>query len=207
MDGDSPDLEKLVELCEKTNANLIVDEAHAIGVVGEKGEGLVAHLGLQDKVFAVVVTFGKALGCHGAAVLSSKTVKDYLVNFCRQFIYTTALSEHSIEIISNQYQSLSNGLVDNDNASNLKKYFIAEMTGSFHVIYGEYGNIVSVVVPGNDQVKHVASSLEEKGFFVKPILSPTVPKGQERLRICFHRFNTQEEVKQLIKSMQDVLVK
>ncbi|HLK28560.1 MAG TPA: aminotransferase class I/II-fold pyridoxal phosphate-dependent enzyme, partial [Puia sp.] len=81
MDGDCAPLNEIVSLCEKYNAHLILDEAHATGVVGEKGEGLAQHLGLHEKFFARMHTFGKAVGCHGAIVLGSKTLHDYLINF------------------------------------------------------------------------------------------------------------------------------
>ena len=107
MDGDSPDLEELAALSEKYNAYLVIDEAHALGVFGEKGEGLIQQLNLHDKVFARIITFGKALGCHGAAILGSEQLKNYLVNFARSFIYTTGLSPHSVATIFVAYQHLS----------------------------------------------------------------------------------------------------
>ncbi len=96
MDGDMAPLEKITDLCNTYNAQLVVDEAHATGVIGAKGEGLVCSSGLQDRVFARVHTFGKALGCHGAAVVGSDILKQYLVNFARPFVFTTALPGHSV---------------------------------------------------------------------------------------------------------------
>lgn len=89
MDGDTPPLEEIVQLCEQYNAYLVVDEAHALGVMGEHGEGIVQYLNLQTRIFARIVTFGKGLGCHGAAILGSQELHTYLVNFARSFIYTT----------------------------------------------------------------------------------------------------------------------
>ena len=99
MDGDSPNIEALTQIAQKYNAYLVIDEAHALGVFGEQGEGLVQSSGLQDQVFARIMTFGKGLGCHGAAILGSAELKSYLVNFARSFIYTTGLSPHSIATI------------------------------------------------------------------------------------------------------------
>ena len=106
MDGDCPNMEELVAVSEKYNCYLVVDEAHSLGVFGEKGEGLVQMLGLQDQVFARIMTFGKGLGCHGAAIVGSQELKDYLVNFARSFIYTTGLSPHSVATILIAYQHL-----------------------------------------------------------------------------------------------------
>ena len=106
MDGDTPNMEELVQLAEKHQAYVVVDEAHALGVLGEKGEGLVQSLQLQETVFARIVTFGKGLGCHGAAILGGEDLKSYLVNFARSFIYTTGLSPHSVATILTAYQQL-----------------------------------------------------------------------------------------------------
>ena len=95
MDGDQPDLNQIVNLSKAYNANLIIDEAHAIGVFGNKGEGVIQDLGLETQVFARIVTYGKAMGCHGAAILGSVGLKEFLVNFSRPFIYTTAMPPHS----------------------------------------------------------------------------------------------------------------
>ena len=107
MDGDSPEIESLVNLSEKHNALLVVDEAHALGVIGNKGEGLVQKFQLQGKVFARIMTFGKGLGCHGSAVLGSNQLREFLINFCRSFIYTTALSPHAVATIFVAYQELN----------------------------------------------------------------------------------------------------
>jgi 7-keto-8-aminopelargonate synthetase-like enzyme len=106
MDGDSPNLEELVELSEKYNCYLVVDEAHTLGVFGEKGEGLTQYLQLHNRIFARIMTFGKGLGCHGAAILGSLDLKEYLVNFARSFIYTTGLPPHSLSTILTAYQHL-----------------------------------------------------------------------------------------------------
>ena len=107
MDGDCAPLVEMSELCRQYGANLIVDEAHASGVFGRCGEGKVVELGLENQVFARLHTFGKALGCHGAIVVGSETLRSYLVNFARSFIYTTALPFHSLLSISCAYDLLA----------------------------------------------------------------------------------------------------
>ena len=103
MDGDSPDLNALAALCDSNNYYLVVDEAHAIGVFGN---GLCQELKVETKVFARIITFGKALGSHGAAILGSKALKQYLVNFARSLIYTTALTPHTIASVIAGYEFL-----------------------------------------------------------------------------------------------------
>ena len=127
MDGDICLLKEITALCKKYNANLIVDEAHTTGVIGKNGEGLVCNLKLEKKVFARVHTFGKALGCHGAVVLGSKTLREYLINFSRSFIYTTALPPHSLVAIKQAYQLLKNRKTDIKKLKKLISYFRANV--------------------------------------------------------------------------------
>ncbi len=193
MDGDSPDLEELAALSEKYNAYLVIDEAHALGVFGEKGEGLVQQLNLHDKVFARIITFGKGLGCHGAAILGSEQLKNYLVNFARSFIYTTGLSPHSVATIFVAYQHLSKSQQERAKLFQNIDYFKSCLPSSdFHL--PSKSAIHSVIIPGNERVKTIAQQLQQNGFDVKPILSPTVPEGQERLRFCLHSYNSQKEI-------------
>jgi 8-amino-7-oxononanoate synthase len=101
MDGDFAPVASIANLCTEYGAHLIIDEAHAIGVIGDKGEGLVQKLGLQDQVFARIYTYGKGPGCHGASIVGSYKLKSYLINFARSFIFTTALPETAIRPLQN----------------------------------------------------------------------------------------------------------
>jgi 8-amino-7-oxononanoate synthase len=197
MDGDSPDLERMVQLAENFNAYLVVDEAHAIGVFGENGEGLLQQLHLHDKVFARIITFGKTLGCHGAAVLGREKLKNYLVNFARSFIYTTGLSPHAVATIFVAYQHLSKSQQERVKLFQNIAYFKSCLPSSNSHLPSN-SSIHSVIIPGNERVKTIAQHLQQNGFDVKPILSPTVPDGQERLRFCLHSFNTEEEIKTVL---------
>ena len=198
MDGDSPDLVRLVALAQQYGAYIAVDEAHAIGVFGKHGCGLVQALGLETVIFARIVTFGKGLGAHGAAVVANDEVIQYLVNFSRSFIYTTAMSPHSVATIRAGYEQLQQTEAMNTLRHNIE-YFKSLITQ-----YGIEGFIPSdsaiqaMVVSGNDRVKALAEHLQAQGIGVLPILAPTVPAGQERLRVCLHSFNTEKEIKQLV---------
>ncbi len=214
MDGDSPDLKAFAEFCKKNNYHWVVDEAHAIGVFGNKGEGLVQELGLQDYIFARIVTFGKAIGCHGAAILGSTALKQYLVNFARSLIYTTGLPPHSVATILASYEHLSSNEKDEldpsghplvSNLSEKIEIFNLQLAASAPVIRPQPIFIPSTsaihccIIPGNERVKKIAEEIREKGFDVRPILSPTVPEGQERLRICLHAFNTEKEITEVLQ--------
>ena len=206
MDGDAPNMENLVQLSEKFNALLVVDEAHALGVFGDKGEGLVQSQQLQDKIFARIITFGKGLGCHGAAILGSASLKEYLVNFARSFIYTTGLSPHSVATILVAYQNLNQSaelqkVKENISFFNQQK----QLLGIKPLFVYSKSAIHSAIIPGNEKVKHIALQLQEKGFEVKAILSPTVPEGQERLRFCLHSYNTEKEMREVLFELSNLV--
>ncbi len=195
MDGDMAPLIEISKLCEKYNARLIVDEAHATGVIGKKGEGLAQHLHLQQKCFARIYTFGKACGCHGAVVLGSAQLKKYLINFSRQFIYSTSLPPAATAAIAASYNIFPSLQNERDHLNNLVTLFQKKKIK--HILLKSDTPIQVIVIPGNEEVKKVAHSLQENKMDVRAILYPTVPKGKERLRIVFHSFNTEEEVEKL----------
>lgn len=203
MDGDFSPLVEIASLCEMHNANLIVDEAHATGVFGEKGEGKVVELGLEKNVFARVHTFGKALGCHGAVVLGSEDLRSFLINFSRSFIYTTALPFHSLSDLNSVYKYLVNEKHNSFNINSIVHLFV-ELVKVNNVIgfLPSFSPIQSFIFPGNQAVKKLAASIQADGFDVRPILSPTVPAGKERIRICLHTFNTEQEISNLLKSLK-----
>ena len=205
MDGDEAPLQGLVDFSKENDVALIVDEAHAVGVFGEKGEGLIAHYGLEDDLFARIVTFGKAFGSHGAVVLGNKLLRDYLINYSRSFIYTTALPLNNVLAIKKAHQFLLENLDRKEQLIELIEYFKNEIIKYDFSIINSTSSIQCVIVPGNDAVKLLAKNIQEKGFDVRPILSPTVPKGQERLRICLHSYNTREQVDGLLKIIGEEL--
>jgi 8-amino-7-oxononanoate synthase len=147
------------------------------------------------------MTFGKGLGCHGAAILGSAELKSYLVNFARSFIYTTGLSPHSVATILVSYQHLAK---EKETLALLKNNIIFFNQEKLRLglkpmfVYSKSA-IQSAIIPGNDTVKHIATQLQQQGFDVKPILSPTVPEGQERLRFCLHSYNSQAEISNVLE--------
>jgi 8-amino-7-oxononanoate synthase len=205
MDGDSPNLEELVHLSEKYKCYLVIDEAHTLGVFGEKGEGLIQYLDLHNRIFARIMTFGKGLGCHGAVILGSAALKEYLVNFARSFIYTTGLSPHAVATILVAYQQLE---TEQETILKLRENIILfnqqkNLLGLKPMFVRSKSAIQSAIVPGNESVKQLAQQLQDKGFDVKPILSPTVPEGQERLRFCIHSYNSEEEINHVLELLRD----
>lgn len=199
MDGDTPDLKVLSKLCENQKCRLIVDEAHAVGVFGVNGTGLVQALGLQNEVFARIVTFGKAMGCHGAAVLGDAKLREYLINFARSFIYTTGLPPHFLANVQAVHQQManSNSLIKlQENIAFFKSEI--ERMGLDHRFITSHSAIHCLHMGNIEMAKNASAKLKEAGFDVRAILSPTVPLGTERLRICLHSFNTKKQIKDLL---------
>lgn len=196
MDGDTASLDKISVLCEQYKAALIVDEAHATGVIGEMGEGLAQASGLHDKCFARVHTFGKACGAHGAVILGSTKLREYLINFARPFIYSTALPPAEISAIAASYQIFPTLKNEKKRLRELINFF--KRNNSKYEAIKSDTPIQGVIIPGNKQVKKVADILQENDFDVRAILYPSVPLGRERLRIVLHSFNTIDELAKLI---------
>jgi 8-amino-7-oxononanoate synthase len=203
MDGDEAPLKSISDVCQEYGAKLIVDEAHALGVFGKNGSGLVNELNLETAVYARIVTFGKALGAHGAAVLGDEVLIQYLINFCRAFIYTTALPPASVRHIQQGYAQLAENTRQEQLAKNIA--YFRSLASTNMAFIPSRSAIQCIMIPGNSAVKNIANLLNEKGFDVRPILSPTVPKGKERIRICLHAHNTQDQISALLKSIHDVV--
>ncbi len=195
MDGDCAPILEITRICNEKNALLIVDEAHACGVLGDHGKGLSLHLA----PFARLITFGKAYGSHGAAILSSCLIKNYLINFARSFIYTTALPNDSYVRI----QSILNNLELAHLRDTLKvniQFFRDQYSG--YLLSDSRSPIQIISCPGVKKAIDLCKLIQKKGFAVKPILSPTVPSGSERIRICVHAFNTFDQIKGLVEVLR-----
>ncbi|MCM8787341.1 MAG: 8-amino-7-oxononanoate synthase [Candidatus Omnitrophica bacterium] len=201
MDGDKAPLKQLVKLKEKYNSILMVDEAHATGIFGKNGSGVVEEEDVSEKVDIIMGTFSKALGCFGAYVACSKKFKEYFVNFCRSFIYSTALPPsiinsclESLVIVKKEPHRRKRLL---ENASYLHKKL--KNTG-FNAI--GCSQIVPVIIGEEKETINLSIKLKENGFWVPAIRPPTVLKGSCRLRFSLNYYHTKDILDKLI----DVLV-
>ena len=194
MDGDIEDLKKIVELKKKYNCIMILDEAHAFGVFGEKGLGVAEELGIIDDVDLLVGTFGKAIGSMGAFVTGSKTMIDFLINKSRSFIFSTALPPINIAfskwIIETQ---ISKTAQKRKNMLNLAKKF------------GSQSHIIPVVIGENKDTVDLCEVLFHNGYFTLPIRPPTVPVGTSRLRLSLTADIRKEELQTLKEKIDEVL--
>lgn len=206
MDGDVAPLQKLVDLTkENDQIALMVDEAHGVGIFGGNGNGLVQALGLEKEVFARIITYGKAPGVHGASIVGPTVLKDYLINYANSFIYTTALPLHDLVGIKMSYEMLLE--YDFQEKIHAKiALFLNELSNKAKSFFIESNSpIQSMVIEGNTRIKAVANTINEHGFAVKAILFPTVPKGQERIRISLHVFNTEEDIVRLAQLLNRLM--
>ena len=205
MDGDLAPLSEIAEICQHFAAALIVDEAHATGVFGHNGVGRVQELGLQNKVFARLHTFGKAIGGHGAAILGSKTLREYLINFARPLIFSTAMSLHDALHAKEAYLLLSEkGELLRSELHKKIQFYRSETVKikEKYTVLDSISPIQGVIIPGNESVMKMAQKLQEHALDVRPIRYPSVAAGTERLRICLHNYNSEEEIRELISLLE-----
>lgn len=194
MDGDLAPLVEISRLCQEKNALLIVDEAHSGGVFGKQGRGLCQELEMSDFAFIRLFTFGKAYGAHGAAICCSHEVREFLINFARSFIYTTALPEAMYTHVLHQLERSKRDTLREQLQTNIA-YFNSKIKPTLSAANSP---IQILEFSDLETCKFKAKELQDAGFAVKAILPPTVPAGSQRLRICIHTFNTPIELDQLV---------
>lgn len=202
MDGDAADLLALVELKNKYNAVLIVDEAHAVGCLGKTGAGLAEESELLEQVDIVVAPLGKGPACGGAIIAADQVVIDYLINKARPFIFTTApspvlaaVSITALELIRNEPQ---------------RRFRLKQNSEMLRKILGTMGfdtgqsttHIVPAILGSAERAVSVAASLFENGYFAAAIRPPTVPAGKERIRISVQCDHTVEQIEGLCRTLR-----
>jgi 8-amino-7-oxononanoate synthase len=203
MDGDFGPLPGLLDLCQRYDAHLIWDEAHSTGVWGENGNGLACSLQLHDRIFARIYTFGKAMGVHGACIAGSATLTRYLTNFARGFIYTTAMPPHSMLSIRESFRFLAETPSLQAEMMLRIQLFNQAFGRNSSDAFSSQSPIQVLKVGGNEATKAIAHRLQQSGFDVRAILSPTVKAGEERLRICLHVHNSEMEIWQLAELLRE----
>jgi 8-amino-7-oxononanoate synthase len=192
MDGDRADLEALYALARQYNAFLCVDEAHATGILGEQGKGLVA--GRAD---LVVGTFGKALGCMGAFVAASDAVCRWLENTASGFVFSTAPSPLVLGAVDAALDLLADMDEARAHVAALATLFRQRMSAQGLDVGPSSTQIVPVMVGGEEEALALGRAVEQAGFLAVAIRPPTVPPGACRLRVVLHAHHTQEQVEAL----------
>jgi len=203
MEGDVAPIEAIIELRSHHEFILVVDEAHAIGVFGVDGRGLVPDP-LRDQVDVIVGTFGKALGGYGAFCVTSRAIRELLVNRARPFIFSTALP---LPVVTWNTEAI--GLLKRldperrrlrEMAEDLR-HFLAEKLAMYTPSRSQ---IVPMIIGENQEAVELAQRLRERGIFVKAIRPPTVPEGTARLRVSISCRHSRESIKRLKEAILDV---
>lgn len=200
--GDVAELPRISKICERHGALLIVDDAHANACVGKRGRGLPEEQNALAQVAVVVATYSKALGSYGGFVACSEEIKDHLINHSRPFIYTTAMpialaaaNLEALKILRREGDSLRQQL-----HSRVKLLRARLETAEFKAT-GKY-QIVGIPMPSPDKALFYAEQLEQQGLLCYPMRWPSVPKGQDALRISVSAAHTDEEVNRLVAALR-----
>lgn len=204
MDGDYAPLNELAELKERHNAYLMLDEAHATGIFGKNGSGLVEQEGLIDRVDLIMGTYGKALGSYGAYVAASQKLVDYLVNKARSFVYSTALPP---SVIGASLAAMEVAQKEPSRRTLLLKnadYFRGALRAR-GLITTSCSQIVPILVGTNQKTMEVAHVLRESSIFALPIRPPTVTEGQSRIRFSLTIHHTREMLDKVTGIIQNAL--
>jgi 8-amino-7-oxononanoate synthase len=212
MDGDVAPLIKLLDILDRLlprkNGHMIVDEAHSTGVFGDRGRGLVCALGVENRVLARLHTFGKALSSGGAVVLCPPIMREYLINYARSLIYTTAMGLPTLAMIKTVYRFLREGETEESQRKvwHLIAYLHDQMR---HLPENRFVTLPKELPKSpisflwSPCPRSLATHCQKRGFVVRPIVPPTVPEGGQRVRICLHSGNTTEEVDGLVCAVRD----
>ncbi len=204
MGGDFSPLGAILQLCKQYGAKLIVDEAHSIGVFGGKGKGVLHHVqNIDDVLLAKVITFGKAFGAHGAAILCSAEMKEYLVNFSRPFIYTTAPSEQTFKRVA---QLILDESIP-ERQGKLQEVIIAFRANLPEAsLASEFNSPIQMIrFKERENLKNCVTAVTEKGMNVKAIYAPTVLEEKEGLRVSLHAFNSVEQARRLAEIVNEYI--
>lgn len=191
MDGDLAPLAEMVALAEVYDAHVVVDEAHAFGTLGT-GRGLSVDADVANRCLARIYPLGKALGCQGAVLVGSSLLRDMVVNFCPSFIYTTGMSPVLQQVIAYRLHQLQT-----------EEHRILQLHANM-----QYAQVATPIVrfypPPGLSVQTWAQEVQQQGFWVLPIVSPTVQQGTERIRVCLHADHTKKQIDALWQLLQQM---
>ncbi len=201
MEGDIASLAELTELAREYEAELVIDEAHAIGVCGPEGRGIAAEMGIERDAFAIVHTCGKALAGAGAFVCGSDALKQFLINHARTFIFSTAMPPYLARQIRAALVLARGAESERTHLRHIAMKLREGLAAAGLNCGTSTTHIVPVLLGSNEAALHVASELQRAGFAVKAIRPPTVPPGTSRVRLSLTSRITMEDVRRLVAAM------
>lgn len=205
MDGDEAPLAEYAQLCRDQGACLIVDEAHAVGIYGEKGSGLIEELGIQDDVFLSVNPAGKALGVSGAFVAGPDWAIEYLVQKARTFIFSTASLPATAWALEASLTYVTSGTETRKRLIRSAKLLRERLLEAGIFVKNGRSQIVPIVIGSNERAVIVASLLQARGFDVRAIRPPTVAPGTARLRVTVNAGVSDETIDSFVSALVDAL--
>ncbi len=205
MDGDQAQLSALSKLASQSGATLMLDEAHAIGVLGPQGSGFARAVGLDSQTCPVLMlTFGKALGSAGAAILGSTQVIESIINFSRPWIYTTAMPPALAAATTKAVEIARGGdALRAQLAENIARF--RAKAKSAGLVLGVSETAIQPVLLGEKDVVAISDKLMQSGFYVPAVRPPTVPKGAERLRVSLRANHTGAQIDALVSALARVV--
>ena len=208
MEGDIAPLDKIIEISRKYDAIVIVDDAHATGVIGEEGRGSLNYFNLMpDSNIIQMGTLSKAVGSYGAFICGSRILIDYLVNTMRSVIFTTGLSPIQNFISLENFKILAKEDFRRKEVLEKSKYLASSLKNKGIDVKFFGTPIISLIVGEEEKALKLRDKLLEKGFFVQAIRPPTVPEGTSRLRITINYNHSYEDIERLCEALDELLMK
>ena len=204
MDGDIAPLPKIVELAKEYKAYIMIDDAHATGVLGNDGRGTADYFGLKEEIDFTVGTLSKAIGAEGGFVSTSSIAKNYLLNNARSFIFQTALSPSAIEAAREGISIIQNEPERRKQLLKNAQYLRLKLEESGFVIKEGETPIISLIIGGSHEAMQFSAKLMDEGVFIPAIRPPTVPKGSSRLRITVMATHTIEQLDMVISKIKKI---
>lgn len=195
ISGDVAPLLDLTGFCEQNNCLLVVDEAHTTGLYGKEGRGLCCELEIEERVFARIHTFGKALGVAGGLIACSNDLREYLINFSIPFIYSTAMPPVQVKSILFYLNFLrrNNGIHEKLNL-NIEKFRQEALMSGVADKFSNFNHILNLKTGSDKLALTLSEYLTTEGFLLKAMLPPTTREGNSSIRIVMHAYNSEEEI-------------
>lgn len=203
MDGDQAPLSGLVDVADRRDAFLVIDEAHATGVAGPDGRGLASHLEGRDNVITLH-TCGKAMGVQGGLLCGPEILRDVIVNYCRPFIFATAPSPLMAAVVRGVLALLRDQPERRQRLGSLVTFVNREAEARCGVTPSN-SHILPVIVGSNQRAMAVAAGLQARGFDIRGIRPPTVPEGTARLRVALTLHNDEATASAMLDALADEL--
>lgn len=206
MDGTIAPLDQYAALCAETGANLIVDEAHAVGVFGaRRGSGLIEEFGIERQIFLSMNTAGKALGASGAFVAGSDWAIEYLINKARSFIFSTAPLPAIADALQAAISIVETEKQRRERLLDLSKFFRGLLAENGFYVAPENSQIVPVVISDSGKAVEIAGRLQSAGYDVRAVRPPTVPDNTARLRVSLNAGLSEKTLREFVSELTRII--